>query len=113
LAAEVGIAVRVHDLRALFVTVSLPPGKSETWIRDHTAHRSIAMVDRYRRQASMFEELNLGPLAPPDHAIPELAEAVGEASDDGPNGQDRKGADPVETSADHADPVRDRSDRAA
>jgi hypothetical protein len=87
------LAVRVHDLRALFVTVSLAQGKTETWIRDRTSHKTLSMLDRYRRQARMFEELNLGQLAPLDQAIPELAKAVGPASDGGTNGEDRAGAD--------------------
>lgn len=56
--------MRVHDLRATFVTISLAEGKSETWIRDRTAHKSTSMIDRYRRAARMAAELNLGPLAP-------------------------------------------------
>ncbi len=91
------LPVRVHDLRALFTTVSLAQGKSETWIRDRTAHKTLSMLDRYRRQARMFGELNLGPLAPLDEAIPELAPHVGPTSDEGKNGKDRKGADPIET----------------
>lgn len=55
--------LRAHDMRATFVTVSLAEGKNETWIRDHTAHKTTAMVDRYRRQARQFEELKVGPLA--------------------------------------------------
>lgn len=49
--------MRAHDLRATFVTFSLPEGKSETWIRDRTAHKTLSMVDRYRRTARQFEEL--------------------------------------------------------
>jgi hypothetical protein len=54
--------LRAHDLRATFVTVSLAEGRPEAWIRDRTAHKSTMMIDRYRRTARQFEELNLGSL---------------------------------------------------
>jgi hypothetical protein len=66
------LPIRIHDLRALFCTVSIAQGRPDTWIRDRTAHKTLSMLDRYRRQARMFDELNLGPLAPLDIAIPEL-----------------------------------------
>ena len=62
--------MRAHDLRATFVTVSLAEGKNETWIRDRTGHKTLAMIDRYRRTARQFEELKVGPL-------PDLVEALG------------------------------------
>lgn len=62
--------LRAHDCRAFFVTVSIAEGRSETWIRDRTAHKSTTMIDRYRRQARQFEELKLG--SPVD-----LAQALG------------------------------------
>jgi len=65
--------LRVHDLRATFVTVSLANGKTETWVADRTGHRSSAMINRYRRAARTWAELALGPLAPLDEAIPELS----------------------------------------
>lgn len=107
------LAVRCHDLRALFVTTSLAQGRSETWIRDHTAHRTISMLDKYRRQARMFEELNLGPLAPLDTAIPEIAERVGATSDEGANGKDRKGGDQAKSPKNQADRAPERTDSAA
>jgi hypothetical protein len=55
-------ALRVHDMRATFVTVSLAEGRTETWIRDRTAHKSTSMIDRYRRTARQLEELHLGSL---------------------------------------------------
>jgi integrase len=64
--------IRVHDLRATFVTVSLANGKTETWVCDRTGHRSSEMVNRYRRAARTWAELNLGALAPLDECIPEL-----------------------------------------
>jgi integrase len=65
--------LRVHDLRATFVTVSLANGKTETWVSDRTGHRSSVMIHRYRRQARTWSELGLGELAPLDGAIAELA----------------------------------------
>ena len=65
--------IRVHDLRATFVTLALAAGKSETWVSDRTGHRSSVMLARYRRAARNAEELGLGWLAPLDSAIPELA----------------------------------------
>jgi integrase len=65
--------IRVHDLRATFVTVSLANGKTETWVADRTGHRSSAMINRYRRAARTWAELALGSLAPLDEAIPELS----------------------------------------
>jgi integrase len=38
--------VRVHDLRATFVTVSLANGKTETWVQDRTGHKSTLMIAR-------------------------------------------------------------------
>ncbi len=64
--------LRIHDLRATFVTLALAAGESETWVTDRTGHRSHAMVQAYRRRARMAAELRLGKLAPLDHAIPEL-----------------------------------------
>lgn len=65
--------IRVHDLRATFITISLANGKTETWIADRTGHRSSVMINRYRRPARQFGELRLGTLAPLDESIPELA----------------------------------------
>jgi integrase len=65
--------INVHGLRATFVTTSLANGKTETWVMDRTGHESSQMVNRYRRQARTWAELDLGPLTPLDQAIPELA----------------------------------------
>ncbi len=62
--------LRAHDMRATFVTTSLAAGKNDTWIRDRTAHKTLAMVDRYRRTARQFEELELG-------ALVDLVEGLG------------------------------------
>ncbi len=71
--SDVRRPLRVHDLRATFVTVSLANGKTETWVADRTGHRSSEMINRYRRAARTWGELDLGGLAPLDSAIPELA----------------------------------------
>ena len=70
--SDVRRPIRVHDLRATFVTVSLANGKTETWVSDRTGHRSSEMVNRYRRAARTWSELNLGALGPLDALIPEL-----------------------------------------
>lgn len=69
--------IRVHDLRATFITTALATGRTETWVCDRTGHRSSEMVNRYRRRARTW---NLGPLDPLDAAIPELALDGGAAS---------------------------------
>ena len=64
--------IRVHDLRATFVTLSLAQGRSEAWVMDRTGHRSSQMLGRYRRAARSVAELGLGGLRSLDLAIPEL-----------------------------------------
>jgi integrase len=66
--------IRVHDLRGTFVTLALANGRPESWVMARTGHRSSQMVNRYRRIANSFAELNLGDLAPLDQVIPELAQ---------------------------------------
>jgi integrase len=61
--------IRVHDLRATFVTLSLAAGRSETWVADRTGHRSSVMINAYRRAARHAAELGLGELAPLDGAL--------------------------------------------
>lgn len=61
--------IRVHDLRATFVTLSLAAGRSETWVADRTGHRSSVMINAYRRAARHAAELGLGELAPLDTAL--------------------------------------------
>ncbi len=63
--------IRVHDLRATFVTLSLANGKTETWVSDRTGHKSSVMINRYRRAARTASELGLGELARLDFALPE------------------------------------------
>lgn len=61
--------IRVHDLRATFVTLNLAAGRSETWVADRTGHRSSVMINAYRRAARHAAELGLGELAPLDLAV--------------------------------------------
>ncbi len=78
------LPIRVHDLRATFVTLALANGKSESWVADRTGHSSSQMINKYRRAARMAQELGLGQLVPLDQALPELheprAQAQGESS---------------------------------
>jgi hypothetical protein len=61
--------IRAHDLRGVFVTLSLSAGKSETWIGDRTGHDTSDMIQKYRRAARTWSELDLGALAPMDQAV--------------------------------------------
>ena len=76
--------IRVHDLRASFITVALANGRSESWISDRTGHRSSIMIATYKRRARTVGELDLGDLAPLNEAIPELS--PGPALDGGLDG---------------------------
>ena len=69
------MAIRAHDLRATFVTISLAQGKTESWVSDRTGHRSSSMLFRYKRPARTHEEAKLGDLVPLHEALPELAQA--------------------------------------
>jgi integrase len=64
--------IRLHDFRALFVTVSLANGKTETWVTDRTGHKSSQMIATYTRQARTWNELELGNLQPMDRLLPEM-----------------------------------------
>jgi integrase len=80
--------IRVHDLRATFVTLALAAGRSEAWVADRTGHKSSTMINRYRRAARTASELDLGSLSPLDEAIPELRQsklAHGGGPEGGPN----------------------------
>jgi integrase len=65
-------ALRVHDLRGTFVTLSLAAGRSESWVADRTGHTTSQMINRYRRAARTAGELGLGAPLPLDQAIPTL-----------------------------------------
>ena len=66
--------IRVHDLRATFITLALAGGRTEAWVQDRTGHTTSQMLNRYRRQARFASELGLGGLVP-------LAEALGVRQD--------------------------------
>ncbi|HEX7665367.1 MAG TPA: site-specific integrase, partial [Polyangiaceae bacterium] len=86
-ATDTHAPLHVHDLRASMVTVALANDRSERWICDRTGHKSHAMIERYRRQARTFAEMNVGDWAPLDEAIPELAPAPKGAVNGGSRGQ--------------------------
>jgi len=65
--------IRAHDLRATFCTLSLASGRSETWVQDRTGWTTSGMLNKYRRSARQWAELDLGGLDPLERAIPEFA----------------------------------------
>lgn len=48
--------LRVHDLRATFVTLAMAAGRSEKWVKDRTGHKTSIMISRYDRRASSAAE---------------------------------------------------------
>src|SRR5262249_52328169 len=68
--------IRVHDLRATFITLALANGRSESWVADRTGHKSSQMINGYRRAARSVAELGLGGLLDLDQALPELRPMV-------------------------------------
>lgn len=91
------LRIRVHDLRATFITIGLANGRTEAWIADRTGHKSSLMINRYKRAARTAAEINLGDLAPLDTAIPELAAAApkDEPGADKAPSEDARGKVPV------------------
>lgn len=67
------LRLRVHDLRAGFITIALANGRTESWVSDRTGHRSSAQIQEYRRTARTFAELGRGDLKPLDEVLPDLA----------------------------------------
>ncbi len=102
--------IRLHDLRATFVTVSLANGKTEQWVSDRTGHKSSQMIATYARQAGTWSELDLGTLGPLDGLLPEMKGATSSGAGKPPGspggGRGRRGASP-------ARPRRQGSGRAA
>lgn len=70
--------IRVHDLRASFVTLALAAGRgaptTELWVRDRTGHTTAQQMETYRRWSRFALENAQGWFAPLDEAVPELAE---------------------------------------
>jgi integrase len=81
--------LRVHDLRASFITIGLANGRTESWIADRTGHSSSQMINRYRRASRGASELGLGELSPLNAALPELADYPGITQNAQPLGSDR------------------------
>ena len=79
------VPIRVHDLRATFVTLALANGRSESWVSDRTGHRSSVMIQQYRRAARTAAELDLGELAPLDRALAWAEEPSANAGRYGPS----------------------------
>lgn len=103
------IPIRLHDLRATFITVALACGRTETWVADRTGHTSSVMINRYRRAARRFAELGVGDLEPLDRAVPEL---LGEPSPEPPPSTDPTsdpGPDPAPGSGPRSGPETSRS----
>lgn len=90
-----GRPIRVHDLRATFVTVSLATGRTETWVADRTGHTSSVMINRYRRAARSLAEMGIGTLRPMHTAIPELSVIAREGQSGGANGKGNEKATPA------------------
>jgi integrase len=61
--------IRIHDLRATFVTLYLGAGQTERWVMDRTGHQQSAMLAKYSRQARHAAELELGPPLPLDECL--------------------------------------------
>jgi integrase len=64
--------IRIHDLRATFITMAMATGKSEAWITARTGHTSSQMLSRYHRRAQMATELTaqeFGWLKPLDESL--------------------------------------------
>jgi len=84
--------IRLHDLRASFVTVSLANGKTEQWVTDRTGHKSSQMIALYSRQARTWAETDLGPFLPLDALLPEMAAEAGQGTTPPPAPKPRKAA---------------------
>lgn len=72
--------IRLHDLRATFVTVALATGRSEAWVSGRTGHRSSGQISAYRRLAQTFADVGAGDFVNMATAIPELAAAANTAA---------------------------------
>ena len=70
--SDVRQAIRLHDLRATFTTVSLAAGRTEGWCSARTGHRSSAQISAYRRLAQTFADVGATGFVSMAGAIPEL-----------------------------------------
>ncbi len=61
--------IRVHDLRATFVTVKLALGWTDHQVRDRTGHTTVTMLDRYRRDARTLQEIEIADFVDLDAAL--------------------------------------------
>ncbi len=70
-------AIRVHDLRATFVTLALRAGRDTKWIMTRTGHETLGVLKGYDRLVQDAEEHHLPPwFTGMDAAIPELAASL-------------------------------------
>lgn len=84
-----------HDMRGIFVTISLARGKSEGWIRRRTGHETSSMIERYRRAAENIAEGDEAALKPLHEAIPELR--AGDTNAPHPSAQEQPSSAPTTT----------------
>lgn len=65
--------LRLHDLRASFVTLALRQGRPLPWIMDRSGHENIQTIEKYRRLVRHADEAGLPQwFSGLDQAIPEL-----------------------------------------
>jgi len=67
--------LRVHDLRASFVTLALANGWTEQQVMDRSGHETSVQLAVYRRHARHAAELSLGWFHDLHDALPELRES--------------------------------------
>ena len=68
--------IRVHDLRATFITIALATGKTETWVADRTGHRSSQQIGAYRRKARTWTGMELGTLGSLYYSLADFQKAL-------------------------------------
>ncbi|MDX2055674.1 MAG: tyrosine-type recombinase/integrase [Polyangiaceae bacterium] len=103
--------IRLHDLRATFVTLGLACGRTETWVCDRTGHRSSQMLSRYRRAARTAAELGLGSLVALDEGIPEFQAGHRESTSRAPTVDEPQQDAPSDTQANELDRKASARDR--
>jgi hypothetical protein len=90
--SDIRLQIRLHDLRATFITIKLANGRTETWISDRTGHKSSTQINNYHRAARTVAELGLGDFAPLDEAIPEFREGAAAHSSGATSAHDGAGS---------------------